>query len=329
MGGAGKPPPVLLGAARPKPPPARKYKRVKLEFGEEIRAVDLPLPAELHGLVELVREEFGTDNLDIRYSPSPVIRVEVLVHAARHLPKADRAGLCDALVRAEVTPRDVYRYTGFYAAAAARSRTRIVPKSLNPDFNETLVLLVDGRGDPGEHGRPRLLLTLSDSDEGEEEMIGQVDLDLADIIAVAARCHVWERQEQELRDKLSDMQNRSAGSDVSLQQVKEASLTTSIDYLARHRARTIAALESMWVDLTWVPGCIATTKVEAGPEEDSQHRVRGADFKLANLHVGVRVHMTEYQQNCWLNSYYSFLDNVLEEARGVLKQVVGARVTTS
>ena len=318
MGGAGKP--VLLGAARPKPKAVRKTRRVKLEFGEEIRAVDLPLPSDLQELVGIVREEFSTDNLDLRYHPSPVIKVEVLVHAARHLPKADREGLCDAVVRAEVTPKDVYRYTGFYTVAT-RGRTRTIPKSLNPEFNETLVLLVDGRGDPEENGRPRLLLTVSDSDDGQEEMIGQVDLDLADAIAVTARCHVWERQEQVLREKLQDMQSRSGGSlSEGLQQVKEASLSTSINYLARRRRHALAALESMWVDINWVPGCIPSTKVEGeGSDDDLKPRVRGADSKMAILHVGLRVSMSEYQQNCWLNSYYSFLDNVLEEARGSLK----------
>ena len=96
-------PKSMLGVAQPKtPPPLRKTKRVKLEFGEEIRAVELPLPADLQELVGLVREEFQTTNLDIRYNPCTVYKVEVPVFSARNLPKADREGLCDAIVRAQV-----------------------------------------------------------------------------------------------------------------------------------------------------------------------------------------------------------------------------------
>jgi hypothetical protein len=38
--------------------------------------------------------------------------------------------------------------------------------------------------------------------------------------------------------------------------------------------------------------------------------VRGANYMLANLHFGVKVHLTEYQSNCWLNSYYDFCTNL-------------------
>ncbi len=62
----------------------------------------MPLPTELQELVGLVREEFQTDNLDIRYNPCTVYKVEVSVFSARNLPKADREGLCDAIVRAQV-----------------------------------------------------------------------------------------------------------------------------------------------------------------------------------------------------------------------------------
>jgi hypothetical protein len=290
---------VALGAARPKPPPPpRKTKRVKLEFGEEIRAVDLPLPLDLQEVVGQVREEFSTNNLDIRYNPSTVYRVEVSIFSARHLPKADREGLCDAFVRAEVTPNEVYKFTGFNTTAP-RGKTRVVNKSLNPDFDEALTLLVDGTADHTKHGRPRLLVTVSDWDKGEEEMIGQLDLDLADMIATSARCMVWKRQEQVLRDKLKDMQTQTSTLPPMLQEAKEQGVARSIEYLTRLRTDTLAAIENMWLDLDWVPGCIPTTRQEQ--PTDGLLRVRGADYKLAKLHMGVKVLMTDYQSNCWLN----------------------------
>jgi hypothetical protein len=225
------PKPVMLGKLRPKTPPPRKTKRLKLEFGEEIRAVDLPLPSSMQELVELVREEFETDYLDIRYNPSTVFKVEVLVISARHLPKADREGLCDAVCRAEVTPGDVFKYNGFHTTAA-REKTSIAHKSLNPDFNETLTLLVDGTGDPTTHGWPQLLLTLSDWDNGDEEKIGQVRLDLAKMIAVTARTHIWQREEKILRDRLHALQ-AVIGMAPEVQQVREIALQRAIDYLVQ------------------------------------------------------------------------------------------------
>ena len=311
---------VLLGADRPKAqPPPRKKKRLKLAFGEDIRAVDLPLPADLAELVGLVREEFESDKLDIRYTPATVYRVELSVFAARSLPKADREGLCDAVVEADVTPTEAYRFAGFHTAnPTVRRKTRVVHKSLNPDFDETLVLLVDGTVDPAKHGRPRLRVTVSDWDEGQAEMIGQLDLDLADMIASSARCHVWRRQEQALRDKLAAMQAQTADTMSEKQrQAREIALTRTINYLAQKRTKTLDAIENMWLELVWVPGCIDTTRVDS--EQRGPPRVRGADFKFAKVHLGVKVYMTDYQHNCWLNSYYDFMANVLETVRGALK----------
>ena len=316
-----KPKAVLLGAARPKEAPCRKTKRIKLAFGEEIRAVDLPLPSDLQELVQLIREEFDTDKLDIRYKPSSVYRVEVSVFGARHLPKADREGLCDARVRAEVTPADVYKFSGFHTAnSTVRSRTHVVHKSLNPDFDETLVLLVDGTGDHTKHGWPRLLVTVCDQDGSEEEMIGQVDLDLGDMIAITARCHVWQREEQALREKLVAMQTSSGTMPALLQQAKERSLQRTIDYLVGKRTTALKAIEKMRLDLDWVPGCIPATKIVPPHGNPSKPNVRGADYKLAQLHMGVKIFMSEYQCNCWVNSYYDFVTNVLETVRGSLKE---------
>jgi len=254
--------------------------------------VDLPLPAELPELCQLVREEFETDQLDIRYNPSTVYRVELSVFAARSLPKADREGLCDAMVEAEVTPADAYRFAGFHSSSnTVRTRTRVVKKSLNPDFDETLVLLVDGTVDPAQHGRPRLLLTVSDWDEGEAEMIGQVDLDLADMIAESARCHVWLRQEQKLRERQAQMLKQTAETgNEQMQQAREIALTRTINYLVQKRTRALDAIEDIWADLVWVPGCIPVTRLDG--DHGGPSVVRGADFKKAKLHLGVKVHMT-------------------------------------
>ena len=345
---------MLLGKDRPKEVKIRTT-RVKLDFGEEIRAVDLPLPAEMPALVGLVREEFDTEMLDLRYTPSTVCRVEVTVFSARHLPKADRAGLCDAVVHAEITPSEAYCYTGYHTTPR-KSRTRIVHKSLSPDFDEQLTLLLDGTGDPEKHGLPRLKLTLSDWDDGEEEMVGQLDLDLAHMMAVTARTRVWQRQEDALREQLAALQTEAVTGQREVQQqraAQELALQRASGYLADCRAKALAAFESFWGDLRWVDGCIPSTKVrhdgsavstgdgggggdggregggEAEPraeaavrgeeEEGAVYYVRGADKKLASLRVGVKVVMTEYQDNCWLNWYYPFSDNVMEQARGWLQ----------
>jgi hypothetical protein len=164
-------------------------------------------------------------------------------------------------IRLQVTPGDVYKFGGYHTSTA-KSRTRVVKKSLKPDFNETLVLLLDGTVDHSKHGRPRLLLTLSDWDEGGEEMIGQLDLDLAEMIATTARCQVWHREEQSLRDYLADMQHGTKFSAMPalMKKAKEESLTKSITYLEHLRRKVLGGMEKMWMDLEWVPGCIPDTR---------------------------------------------------------------------
>jgi len=46
----------------------------------------------------------------------------------------------------QVTPSAAYKFVGFHTTNT-RSKTRVVNKNLNPDFNEQLTLLVDGTGD--------------------------------------------------------------------------------------------------------------------------------------------------------------------------------------
>ena len=75
------------------------------------------------------------------------------------------------------------------------------------------------------------------------------------------------------------------------------------------RTKALSGMASMWLDLRWVPGCIETVKVhdpsvsqafEYGFESPAHKAfyVRGADYKLAQLHLGVKIELSEYQASC-------------------------------
>lgn len=119
--------------------------RVKLCWGSEIRMVQLPHRQhppgrEAHSpcVVELtyvftrpqvaqlyarMREEFGHDNFEVRTEPSPYWKMGVRCISAKHLPKADRAGLCDAYCEISME-NPLYEHRG-YTATPAKLRTKV------------------------------------------------------------------------------------------------------------------------------------------------------------------------------------------------------------
>lgn len=199
--------------------------RLKLGWGSEIRLVELPEEPQLSHLCALVREEFGHDNLEICCHPSPYWKMSVWCLCARHLPKVDRAGLCDAYC--EIGMKNTVHAFHGYAATPCALRTTVIKKSLTPSWNEKLTILVDGRTDLTEVGPPKLIVKIKDWDVSgnpDGNMIGIVELDLSDLAAKQARLGQLKRIEAQLKTSL-----------LQIEREMKAVVDKPVDYRAKQK----------------------------------------------------------------------------------------------
>jgi len=203
-----------------------------------------------------------------------------------------------------------------------RVQTGVRSRSVCPDWDERLELLVDGGADPGVAGDPLLELRVwhrPDTGPGgaaaPDVLIGRARLPAAAIGLAAARRERWQRQAQALERKIAEIEALPAACDPG--RAAAAALRGKLAHVRGVRAEA-GARQERWVRLEWAEGCRPATRAEgeeAAEVGDSGVGVRGADHGLASVHVWVGAEVSELQGNALLNHYFHPIENAAEAAR--------------
>ena len=208
-----------------------------------------------------------------------------------------------------------------------RSKTSVRQKTVSPDWGQKLELLVDGAADPSKAGEPMVEIRVwhkAGPDGGGDMLVGRVRLPAAPIALAAARREAWGRAVKALEKRIVEFDGAGPGADPN--GAAEAVLREKLAHVKRVRAEA-GAKQERWEHLEWVEGCRADTRVDGEEAEDVGEAgvgVRGADHRLAILHVCVTAQLSEYQANALLNHYFHPLENAAEAARLELLQHTNA-----
>eukprot|EP00960_Hanusia_phi_P074498 768258-Hanusia_phi.AAC.1 len=293
-----------------------RKRRLKLCWGSDIRVVELPHPPSRDEANAIMKQEFKSDNLELRYKPSSVWRIVLKIRSGRHLPKTEREGLTNSFCRARLTP-DNLLFDGF-CRIPNRSQTKIAKNSLSPDWNETLVWNVRGDVELSDISALRIVLEVMTKSKGsKEEQLGVVDLHLRDYLLRKVRANLWDKQLMELEERIRWLKG-DPGSFLppALQQAKIDRIQQSMEYLKEQKCKFLSWSDS-WHRVRWQAGCRASSR-GLDPNVPDEIFVQGADGQLTSMHIAIDFELSEYHQNCLLNAMSGFVSNVLEACRGWL-----------